>query len=299
MGVVIAHVGVSESTEPQGSTAHAAVAVARALDGLGVARQEIDVLLDVGVYRDSNVVEPANAALVQKAAGLNLDFPVAARPMFSFDLINGACGLLNAVQVARSLTDSGTAERVLVVAADGHPSGQQQIEVEGSGFAHAPAAAALVLERAPDDRGFGPIAVRTADSDHAASGHVDIATMGSAGRSTLTVRHTAAAERAQLELATDLAIERMREEQLSPDRTLLLAGTPFPSFANELAWRIGTRHCQPRLAGPHRTVHTAALGCAYDEALRRGLLDEFDHLLFVTAGAGVSAACGSYRIGPS
>ncbi|KJK49239.1 hypothetical protein UK23_14795 [Lentzea aerocolonigenes] len=296
MGVVITRCGVSEEPWLRGSTPHAAKAVAEALDGLGLARQDVDVLINVGVYRDANVVEPALAALVQQAAGLNLDFGTSARPMFSFDLLNGACGVLNAVQVAQGLLESGTAQRVVVVASDDHPSGTAPLEVGDGGFRHVPAAAALVLERSPDDTGFGTIDVRTvAAGEHDTTGYVDVATMGSKGRSSLTVHRTTTGERLQLDLATELAADRMRDEDLDPETTLLLAGMPFPSFGDELAERLGTPYCPPPPTGPKRTVHTAALGCSFHEAERSGLLAEFGQVLFVTAGAGVSAACGVYR----
>lgn len=88
-----------------------------------VSASSIGVLVNVGVYREHNTFEPAMAALVQKEVGINLDYIADPDPAagFSFDLMNGACGVLNAVQVGHALLETGSTERVLITAADVHP----------------------------------------------------------------------------------------------------------------------------------------------------------------------------------
>lgn len=59
----------------------------------------IDLLVNVGVYRDNNLCEPSVCALIQHQLGMCLNPEQAATGsmVFSFDLMNGACGLINAL----------------------------------------------------------------------------------------------------------------------------------------------------------------------------------------------------------
>lgn len=113
----------------------------------------VGVLINVGVYRENNTFEPAIAALVQKEVGMNLDYlahRVPGAAAFSFDLMNGACGVLNAIQVAQALLSTGSTERVLVTAADVHPGGRAALDAD---YPYADLGAALLLERSAQAEG--------------------------------------------------------------------------------------------------------------------------------------------------
>ena len=56
------------------------------------------VLVHTGVYRDENICEPAMAPFIQRRVGANPALPPLGAPgTFSFDLVNGGCGFLSAV----------------------------------------------------------------------------------------------------------------------------------------------------------------------------------------------------------
>ena len=62
---------------------------------------DVDLLLNVGLYRDRNLGEPALAALIQEDVQINPEDPSpGGHGSFSFDVANGACGVLSAMQVA-------------------------------------------------------------------------------------------------------------------------------------------------------------------------------------------------------
>ncbi|MFJ4806919.1 beta-ketoacyl-[acyl-carrier-protein] synthase family protein [Streptomyces murinus] len=87
--------------------------------------------------------------------GINLDYLAAATPVagFSCDLMNGACGVLNAVQVAQALLVTGSTDRVLITAADVHPGGRA---ADDPAYPYADLGAALLLERGTEPgTGFG------------------------------------------------------------------------------------------------------------------------------------------------
>ena len=112
------------------------------LDRAGIGASDIDVLIHTGVYRDRNICEPAMAPFIQRRIGANSASPgrgAGERSTFSFDLSNGVCGWLNALQVGDGFLTSGRARRVLLVTGDVDPAPRVS-----QGLSFAPAAAAVV-----------------------------------------------------------------------------------------------------------------------------------------------------------
>ena len=92
------------------------------LDRAGRTAGELDLLINVGVYHDKILSEPAFASLIQEDIGANLSQPPGAgHGTFSFDVSNGACGLLTGIQLVDGMLASGTAELGMVVASDMDP----------------------------------------------------------------------------------------------------------------------------------------------------------------------------------
>ena len=58
---------------PQSSIGMAVFAVQNCLKKVGMHVQDVDVLINIGVFRDKNIVEPAMAPLIQQQLGMNLD----------------------------------------------------------------------------------------------------------------------------------------------------------------------------------------------------------------------------------
>src|SRR5215469_15262038 len=69
---------------------------------------DIDMLINTGIYSEDHLGEPALAALIQEDIGANpVEPPGGGRGTFSFDLLNGSCGVLTAVQLESGLLQSG------------------------------------------------------------------------------------------------------------------------------------------------------------------------------------------------
>lgn len=112
------------TTRPQGrrkvrSLELATRAAEQALARAGCARNDVGVIVYTGLYRDDNVCEPAIAPFIQDELGIN---PVCegerAPTTFSFDLANGTCGFVNALQVVDGFIGSGRVRYGLVVTSD-------------------------------------------------------------------------------------------------------------------------------------------------------------------------------------
>jgi 3-oxoacyl-[acyl-carrier-protein] synthase III len=106
------------------STHRARLADAAARECLARAGREasdVDLLINAGVYREDNMGEPALAALVQEDIGANLGHPAdGGHGTFSFDLANGACGVISAMHLQAGLLRSGVIRLGLIVAAGRH-----------------------------------------------------------------------------------------------------------------------------------------------------------------------------------
>src|SRR6516225_5892934 len=92
------------------------------LDRAGRQAGDIDMLINAGVYREDHLGEPALAALIQEDIGANLGQPpVGGHGTFSFDLANGTCGVITAIQIESGLLDSGVIQLGAIVTSDVDP----------------------------------------------------------------------------------------------------------------------------------------------------------------------------------
>ncbi|NLE79168.1 MAG: hypothetical protein GX610_06215 [Rhodococcus sp.] len=295
MGVVITSTGTSNATDTASVVTHAARAARSAMDAAGVTPSQIGVLINTCVYRDSNTMEPAVAALVQKEAGIGLEYADGDPLSFSFDLMNGACGVLNAVQVASSLLATKSTDHVLVVSGDTHPS--MSGADAPADFPYGTTGAAFLLEHTENQDGFGRVHTELGEGTVAVAGYVDADSIGSNGRNLVTVERDDDFTERLLDVALPPARSALADGEVDLSSTVLVASTPEPDFPAKLAAELGVSATEPALLGEFdRDPHTATLTLTYHEAARRGAFGQYRNILFVTAGAGPSAAAVLYRI---
>ncbi|WP_282778412.1 MULTISPECIES: hypothetical protein [unclassified Nocardia] len=296
MGVRIKSTGTSRDTDTFSIVEHSARAARQSLERAGVRPDQVGVLINTGVFRDSNTVEPAVSALIQKAAGIGLDYAKEDPRSFSFDLMNGAVGVLNGVQVAQSVLATGSAEHVLVVSGDTHPSLTRSAADDE--FPYATAGAALLLEFTDEPEGFGRVHTVSGAGTPAVESYVDVATMGTVGRGLMTVERDADAEDRLLAVAVRAARAALDEAgDIDPAGTAVIASTPSASFPARLAAELGIAPEAVRTPDLSQgDPHTAALPLAYDAAAQDDSLSAYRQVLFVAAGAGPAAAAVLYRL---
>ena len=112
MGTVIDRVDVAHPRwRGRHSALHLAVTAAKdCLQRAGCDPGELDLVINAGIYRDRNLGEPAFAALIQDDIGANPEDPHAgAHGTFSFDVANGACGVLDRAADRRRIPADRTA----------------------------------------------------------------------------------------------------------------------------------------------------------------------------------------------
>ena len=256
---------------------------------------ELDLLVNAGVYLDNNISEPAIAALIQEDIGANLrQHPGGGPGTFSFDVRNGACGLLTGIYLADGLLASGTIRTGMVVAADADPDPGIS---EGFVF---PAVGGAVLLSADDQRaGFTAFRFATFPefaglfqsevSWHQAASDGP----GHPGRNILTVEvaDSYAARAAQCAESTTRDLAAASELDLG-DVGLLVATASVPGFVGALAKRLGISAGRvASLPGSLAGAHTAAPAAALEPAD----LATAGTTVFVSAGAGITVVAALYR----
>lgn len=287
MANIVAH-AMSTGGDTGSYLDHVTTAAEKCLAAAGLSVDSVDALINVGVYRDANLFEPAIAALIQKRIGMGLEYAPGRRAAFSFDLMNGAGGLLDAASVAAALLSTSEMDHVLLVCGDTHPSTAATVE----GFPYTPAAGALLLGRSESGSGFGRLHTISDSAVSEPFGYWPINTPSLHGRSSITIRQP---ESDALAPAVRVIGDCVDAESLDLSTAVLVVNDHSPVFADRLAAALGIdRRSVVGVAEGSGTFHTAGVLFAYDNAIKSGNWSGDRPLLFVSAH-GPTASCISYR----
>ena len=273
----------------------AADAANLALERAQASYDDVDVFINVGVYRDENICEPAIAALIQEKMGAT----TREQPVFSFDLANGGCGLVNAFQVVDSLVRAGTIRRALVVASDVDPNPRHSVGLELE-----PAGLGVVIG-SDDEVGFEAFHAETFE-EYAGSYDSHLRWIGAANPvqkvlSTGTQRIELEKSSAFPAQAADCAfasVERFLEDQdlTFDDLDLVVAPGVPEGLAERFVERAGVSPERLVVAdGPLARAHTAGPGLSLEAAMESGQFADAGRTLLLTAGAGITVASALYR----
>jgi 3-oxoacyl-[acyl-carrier-protein] synthase III len=289
MGSVIAAVGAARGQGPGASSVALQVKAARScLRRSAVSACDVGVLINAGVYRDRNVVEPAIATFIQHKIGANISLN-GTPGTFSFDIDNGGCGLLTGCMLADGFLLSDAGRYGLVVAGDVEP-----VAGRSEAFAYDPAAAAVLLAPGPADAGF--LAFQN-DVDaaglHSYSGHVE----WEDDRYRLVMRQTDVYADECLAAALDGLATLLRETGLQQAEVdVLIPSQSPPRFTALLREATGLGERLVDVTAAYGNVHTAGPGLALERAWREGRLVPGARVVFLTVGAGIATALALYRV---
>jgi 3-oxoacyl-[acyl-carrier-protein] synthase III len=294
MGTVIDRVDIAHPRwRGRHSALHLSVTAARnCLQRAGCVPDELDLVVNAGIYRDRNLGEPALAALIQEDIGANPEDPHAgAHGTFSFDIANGACGVLTALQIVDGFLRTHSIRRALVVASDADP-GHGMSEH----FPFSAAGAALLCGWTDDSYGLSRVSWVNAH-DAADDAETFSATVGFAdSRNVLRINQSAGMDEQFAAAAAEAARACLDAQSTSlADIDLIVAAPARPRFRAALSSRLGVPAEKVRVADDHR-MHTAALAAALEPEVEK--LPAGARVLFVAAGAGVTAGAALYRQPP-
>jgi len=308
MGARIEAVSVIRS--PEGLRRRGAIALSdraalACLERAGRTARDLDFLVNAGIYRDHHIGEPAVAAIIQEDIDANPDPPVqGGHGTFSFDVINGACGVMTGMQVLDGFLCSGAIGLGLVVAADAPPEGRDRRDFP---FAAVGGAVLLAPSERPEE-GFlcfssttfpehAELFESTVQWETRHPGPVAERVPGLRGHHSLRIEQREGYVEACVDSAASATGDFLASVDLRPHEIDLLVASPGPGeFPEELARRLevpGERLA--RVDEPFARAHSAGLVAALDAAIRSGRMGEARNVLLVGVGAGITVATALYR----
>ena len=265
------------------------------LERAGRNPDDVQLLINAGVYLDRNISEPAIAALIQEDIGANPEIqPGVGQGTLSFDVRNGACGVLTGMYLVDGLLASGTVECGMVVGGDVDPEpGISQ----GFGF---PAAAGAVVLAWDDARpGLTAFKFKTfPEFGEEFHSHIDWhedAGNGE-GRNMLAVEIDERYPQHALECAESTVRELAAEEEFDlSEIDLLIATASVPDFAAALGQKLGIPGARiASLSDGFAGAHTAAAAIAREPV--QPAPGTSRTALVVAAGAGITVVAAVHRM---
>ncbi len=292
MGTIIDHVSVTHGGwRNRHSALRLAVAAAQScLHEAHCSPSELDLLINAGLYRDKNLGEPALAAMIQEDIGANPEDPHPdAHGTFSFDIANGTCGVLTAMQIVDGFLKSGAINRALIVASDADPGAGMSED-----FPYSPAGGAILCSWADDDFGISQFTW----ANFPDGGESLRATVGlTHRRNVLNIEMADSMDQQFAAAAAKVATECLGSSSIQLSEVDMIVASPArPEFRASLAAQLGISADRIVVArDPH--THTAALIAGLDENAANA--PRARTLLFVVAGAGITAGAAIYRERPT
>ena len=292
-GVLIGAVGTVPAgwAGPRTSIELGRAAAEDCLGRSGRDRGDVGLLVHSGVYRTDFQLEPAVAATLAGALGMNDSFDGGLdRTSLAFDVFNGGVGFLDACWIAAEMIRAGRVEAALVTACE--------VENNGEGPADrmrgvAQTGSALLLERAPAGRGFVRFHFR-AFTEHLGALHARISE--GTGRVLATSRD-ARLEDLYLDAIPGAVAECLALEGIAlADVDLVIAPQISPAFVGRLAGALGVdpaRCVDATVAGTD--LFTSSVPFALRAATEAGHGNPGEIALAIAVGSGIQVACAIYR----
>lgn len=260
--------------------------------------EELDLLINAGLYKDRNTAEPALASIIQEDIGANLGSPP--RPghhgTFSFDVENGGCGVITAAQLIDAFVGRGGARFGMIVAADADPSPRTS-----RGFPFSPAGGAVLISHVEGQSGFQRFAVRTFP-EHAPLFEIRLrwdpkAGLLRRGRNVIEVYEAPSFASCCVDHAAEVARELLSDAEVDPEDIELVIASQYPrGFGAQVARRLGISiDCLPQVRPELAGAHTAGPIAALEAAVKSRQFALSRQTLFITAGAGVTIGAALYR----
>jgi len=263
----------------------------------------LGVIINTGIYRDTHLIEPAIASLIQKniskvsipANGTSTNNNGAGT--FSFDLNNGGCGLVSAMQLMDGFIQSGKIKQGMVVTGDSEPYHNLS---KSYGFTSA--AAAIILTTTNGGEGFARFETYTFPKfKDAFESRIDWTNWRgkNKNRNVLTVDEKdnyldLCVQSAALSLNTFL-----KDAGLDLNNVDLIIPSQSPAgFPAKLKKQMGITGCFVDLNGNGRDLHTAGPAIALEHVWSDERFKQARNIIFVTVGSGITTAIALYKNKP-
>jgi 3-oxoacyl-[acyl-carrier-protein] synthase III len=282
------------TTEPESGVALAHAAIDRCLRGSSYGKDDVELLIHTGVYRDDFVGEPAVAAMIAGRAKLNeAGASAAGKKTFALDLLNGAVGFLNACCIGAGMIQAGDYRAVMVAASEI----ENNARIPGAvrrGIAEV--GSAVILDRAPDGAvGFGTSIFMTFPQ------YADALTswvVNDDGRPILHVQRRSDLEDVYLECVSSTVEELLRQEALRmADVAAILSPSVSVGFGARLAGALNVERDKVLDAATDEgDLFSSAIAYAFARAGTRPRARRGDVALMIGVGSGIQVGAVLYHL---
>lgn len=272
----------------KGALAHALTAGRRCLKASHYHPNDVRVLINTGVHRDGHVCEPAIAAYIQHHLQINIEFQ--GRRTLAFDLLNGACGMLNGMHLLSSLMQAQEIHAGMVISSEANSDRRPD-----PGYHFPASGAAVLLDLSPkNDIGFGAFAFHTDERQaELVTSTVSLATKNGH----LLWREQAGLEAAYLAGASPAVASVLAKDGLRlDDIDLVIPAQVSAPFLERLPHALGIApervlDLTATLADTHSTSVVLALKQAQDA----GRLPPKTKAVLIAFGSGITVAAATYH----
>jgi amino acid adenylation domain-containing protein len=266
------------------------VAAERCLDVSSYQRDDIDLLIYAGVFRDDFICEPSLAAMVAGTLEINADAPQK-KQMFSFDLLNGPVGFLNACYTAIGMLQAQKAHTAMIVTSEVEnnrntfPSELLGIEETSS---------VVLLDASPDgETGFGNFVFKYFTE------HMDAFTaytQFSAGKTRLISEKSMHLEALYQRCISETVQELLDLEQLDLSQVKLVLPPQISArFIDDLSRHMQLERVKFVDVHTEHDLYTSSLPYALQAARSQGRVQAGDIALIITVGPGIQVGCATYH----
>jgi len=295
MGTIIKATGISTDQSINSSIAHAYNAAEDCITKAAVDKNEIDIIINTGIFRDFNLFEPSVAILIQKKLGISSGYSEKKHTL-SFDLMNGACGLLYASQAIDTIFRNSDMRKALIVSSDSHPSNRKVDE-----FPYSHAGAAMLLEWDEDkDKGFRDFQFRTGEKEFkGVESYMDTRANGANGRESMSVHVDDNYSDRLISFTVESIMKYIESAGLKNkdmETIKLLTTQPTEDFNKAVTESIGIKeNPADNIFRKYGDAHSSSLNIAYHEAYNNGMIKENDKIILSASSAGLTAGTVLYN----
>ncbi|QBD78790.1 amino acid adenylation domain-containing protein [Ktedonosporobacter rubrisoli] len=255
------------------------------------AREDIDLLMYAGVYRDELICEPALAAIIEGDLGINdaIELPTE-KKTFAFDIFNGSLGLLNACYAAIGMLKANKANRALLVTAeiennrDIIPEELLGLEETGS---------ALILDESPDGKtGFGNFVFKYfTDYIEAFDAHSELRK----GKMTMRFETDSRLQDYYLQCIEETVKELLSVEQLDMSQIKVVLPQQISSdFTSRLGDILKVDKEKLVDLHPEHDLYTSSLPYVLQHVREQQIARPGDIGLIISVGSGIQVGCATY-----
>jgi len=285
-----------------GSAALAVRAAKRCLREAGIDQGKLELLIYTGIYPDDYLGEPAIAAIIQERIGANPQSLYnhktnrkIAGTTFSFDLNNGGCGLVNAIQIVDGFIRSGRIRCGMIVTGDSEP-----VRGLSDSFHFTPAGAALILSESLNGEGF----IHFKTDTHPQHENAFTSQLAFDSKKGSKKKHNllfVKQDKSYLEWCINCTMNSLnhflQEAGLDLQEVDLMITSQSPEgFALGLKERLDLGDRIVTMNGkPEAELHTAGLAFALRKAWEDNRFKQARNILLLTVGSGITTALSLYR----